>query len=538
MRWIQPRRWAAMAGVAALVAGAVVAAQPAALAATTIRVDSLTPYQTIKPGVITVNGHTTGSPAGETVRILVNNDLKVTVPVVDGRFSGTFDTGPLSDGVYTIYADVPDNDGGWFSNGTNVYVDEDPGDIVVTSPARGSTVTSFGAEGQIVTGRVAHPEAIRTVGLLLDDRSLFRILAPVAEDGTFRMVVPPYDMPQDAARIAVAAYDCGDQSVCRALGISDVTVKVVPSAKITAPTAGQVIRQGVDRTPFGLQVTNPGPADEVSATIDGTLPVDMQSPLRPTPTQSLYWTSVFVPRPLGEGRHVLHMNAKIRGVTLPVPDVTFYVDYSAPTGAAVAAPATVLTTSAAVSWSATDKSGIANYDVRWRTNSGVQPMSAYTYPANLQATTASRTTVPLTAGKAYCFSARAHDVAARTSEWSAERCTLSPFDDRWMNTMSKGGKRVAWKGFFGNTATVLPAKGSVTRYNVTASQVGVVARTCPTCGTLTATLAGLKLGTVSLRTPKITRLVIWVPAIGQQRIGTLTLTASTPATLDGVLLRR
>ncbi|MET0415670.1 MAG: hypothetical protein ABW022_06580, partial [Actinoplanes sp.] len=82
-----------MAGAAVLVAGAVAVVQPSAQAATTIRVDSLTPYQIIEPGPVTVSGRTTGSPDGESVRILLQNDLKLTVPVEDGRFSGTFDTG-------------------------------------------------------------------------------------------------------------------------------------------------------------------------------------------------------------------------------------------------------------------------------------------------------------------------------------------------------------------------------------------------------------------------------------------------------------
>src|SRR3982751_1239848 len=106
MRWVRRGGAAALVAVAAVtVAGA---GQPTAEAATTIRVNSLTPCQMIKPGSVTVSGTTTGSPDGETVRLLFQNDLKLTVPVVDGRFSGTFDTGPLVDGIYTIYADVPD----------------------------------------------------------------------------------------------------------------------------------------------------------------------------------------------------------------------------------------------------------------------------------------------------------------------------------------------------------------------------------------------------------------------------------------------
>ncbi|MGK5678381.1 hypothetical protein [Actinoplanes sp. URMC 104] len=525
-----------MGGASVLVAGAVAVVQPWAQAATTIRVDSLTPYQLIEPGKITVSGHTTGSPADETVRISLQNDVKLTVPVVDGRFSGTFDTGPLPDGPYTIYADVPDGNGYRFTAGTIVYVDEDPGDIVVTSPAPGSTVTSFGDDGLVIAGRVAHPDVVHRVTPMIGAQGMRGVSAPVAEDGTFRMTVPAQDVTQGPVRVAVLAEDCLDWATCGALGTSAVTVRATPSAVITAPKAGQVFGTGTTLVSLGLQVTNPGPGDVVSATLDGKLPVNMQTPIRRTATQSLYWTNVAVPADLGEGRHTLHLSAKIRGVTVPVADASFAVDFGPPTVPAVSAPATVLASSAAVGWAATDAAGPVTYDVRWRTTSAVQPTSGYGYPSSLQGIAAARATVTLAAGKAYCFSARARDVAATTSDWSAERCTLSPFDDRWL-TVSKGGKRVAWSGFVANTATTVPAKGSASHAGVTATQVGVVARACPSCGSVTVTHAGVTLGTVSLKAPAATRVVVWLPA-GKQRTGTLTLTAASGATLDGVFLRR
>jgi hypothetical protein len=536
MRWTRPRRWAAVAGAAVLVAGAVAVVQPQAQAATTIRVDSLTPYQMITPGPITVSGRTTGSQAGETVQIRMQNDLKLTVPVEDGRFSATFDTGPLLDGPYSISAVVPDNSGYQFSASMIVYVDQDPDDIVVTSPAPGSTITSFSDDGLVIAGRVANPDLVHRVTPIIGDQNVRAVSSSVAEDGTFRMVVDARYVAQGPVGVAVLAEDCLDWATCGALGTSTVTVKATPAVVITAPKSGQVFQWGTSLVSLGLQVTNPGPGDQVSATIDGKLTVDMLSPLRRTATQGLYWTNVAVPGQVGQGRHTLRMNAKIRGVTVPVPDVVFVVDFSPPTVPTVTAPATALLGSATVTWSAADEAGLANYDVRWRTNSAIQPTTGYGYPSNLQATTATRATVSLTAGKSYCFSVRARDIAAKTNDWSAERCTLSPFDDRWLS-VSKGAKRVAWSGFFANTATSVPANGNASHTGVTATQVGVVARACPTCGTVTVTHAGVKLGTVSLKASKVTRVVVWLPA-GKQRTGTLTLTAPTGATLDGVFLRR
>jgi hypothetical protein len=522
-----------VAGAAVLVAGAVALVQPSAQAATTIRVDSLTPYQMIKPGPVTVSGRTTGSPADEAVRLLLNNDLMMTVPVVDGRFSGTFDTGPLTDGPYTIYADVPDGNGYQFSAGTLVYVDEDPDDIVVTSPAPGSTITSFGDEGLVIAGRVARPDVLHEVTPIVAEQSLMGATTSVAEDGTFRIVLPARSVPQGPVRVAVTSWNCGERAGCAALGTSAVTVKAPPAAVVTAPVAGRVFEWGTWQVSLGLQVTNPGPYDEVSATIDGTVAVDMQTPMPRTASQSLYWTNVTVPEMHGEGRHTVHMSAKIRGVTVAVPDVTFVVDFSPPRTPVVSAPATVLSSTATVSWPAADDAGIANYDVRVRTTSAVQPTSGYGY---LNAIAAGRATRTMPAGASSCYSARARDVAGKLSDWSAERCVLAPFDDRWLS-VSKGGKRIGLSGFYANTATTLPAKGSATRGGVTATQVGVVARACPTCGSVTVTHAGVKLGTVSLKASKSARVAVWLPA-GTRRTGTLTLTAPAGATLDGVFLRR
>ncbi|GIM90014.1 hypothetical protein Ato02nite_018070 [Paractinoplanes toevensis] len=510
--------------------------QPAAQAATTIRVDSLTPYQLIKPGPITVSGTTTGSPAGETVRITLDNDPTITVPVVNGRFSGILDTGPLADGVYTIYADVPDGNGYQFSAGTIVYVDEVRDDIVVTSPAPGSTVTSFTDEGLVITGRVAHPDVVPEVTPIVGDKSLYWDNARVAEDGTFRFVVDGRDVAQGPLRIAVLSSNCSDRTTCGALGTSAVTVKATPTAVVTAPKAGQLFGWPTSQVSLGLQVTNPGPADQVSAVIDGKLQVTMQSPLQQSPNRNLYWTQVSVSTPLGQGRHTLHLNAKIRGATVPVPDTTFTIDFAPPTIPVVTAPGTVLATTATVTWSATDEAGPVTYDVRWRTTSAVQATSGYVYPANLKATTATRSAVSLAAGKSYCFSARARDITAKTNDWSTEHCTLSPFDDRWL-TVSKAGKRITWTGFYANTATTIPAKGNAAHTGVTATRVGIVARACPTCGSITVTHAGVKLGTVSLKASKPVRTVVWLPT-GKQRTGTLTLTAPSGATLDAVYLRR
>lgn len=136
-----------------------------------------------------------------------------------------------------------------------------------------------------------------------------------------------------------------------------------------------------------------------------------------------------------------------------------------------------------VSWQGTAGSKpIATFDVRVR----VSPAQGAAGPRAPWLTETAQTSGdhPLAPGFTYCFSARARDTDGIVSPWSAQRCTASPVDDR---TLARSGPwtELAGGGFYRDTAlrarqhgASLEVTGAVVR------RIALVARTCPSCGSV------------------------------------------------------
>ncbi len=521
-----------------VLAGVVVAPGSDASAATTTSIDNLSSGQLIKPGPLLVTGRVGDPQPGEVVRVFFDDRQEWNaVPAADGRWSTTVDTGPLADGIHTVWTDTPSAFGGTIGTQVAVFVDEDPDDVVITSPTAGP-ISAAQADGIRISGRVAHPELVDRVFAHLGGRDIIDGSVPPAADGSFSMTIPTRNVPHGKQNIAVLA-NCGYPPRCSAMGTVPVTVALPTSARITTPANGQVLTGG-DRMSIGVQVDNPGPADSMSGTVDGTIPVRFGGPLRETPTRDLYWTNLFLSRfEVGQGRHTLRVVATLRTGQVTMTDVPFVVDFDPPTSATVSVPTpTQLSTTVTVNWSAHDEVGITSYDVRYRTSSATAPLGNYAHPPALQATTATRTTLPAAAGTRYCFSSRARDAAGRTTDWSSETCTTTPYDDRWL-TPSAGATRTTPRYHYRQTATTLAVKGSATRTGVTASRVGLLAHGCPTCGAVDVFLAGAKLGRLDLKRTNSGRYVVWLP-IAAPMTGTLFIKSisTRPVQIDGVLIQR
>jgi hypothetical protein len=524
--------------IAVLVGVGVLLVPGPARAATTMSVDNLSSGQMLTPGPLTVAGHTDGSAPGETVRVLLDAQDIAAAPVdAAGHWSASFDTGPLGDGPHVVNTDVPSAFGGTVGTTTLLYVDQDPDDIQITSPAAGASVTSLSPDGLVVTGRVAHPDLVPVVFPIVGNSERRELAFSVRADGTFRIAVSARTLPQGPQRLAVVA-ECLTWSRCGAMGTTPITVTLDPTASVTTPTVGQAISMGTVMA-FGVQVDNPGPDDSVTGTVDGTIALRFGGALTQSPTRGLYWSTLGIPYEIREGRHSLRITATLRGRTRTLPDVPFVIDLTPPDApqVAVAAP-TQLATSIALAWSGRDDTGITGYDVRYRTSSATASLGGYTYPAALQHTTVIQATLPATAGLQYCFSVRARDAADHVTDWTSESCALTPYDDRWL-TASKGATARTGSTWYRATATTLTSRGTATRAGVTASRVGVVAQGCPTCGAIDVTLAGVKLGQINLRLRTTARITTWLPS-ARARTGTLVITSrgAGPVTLDGVLITR
>ncbi|MFD2764256.1 hypothetical protein [Micromonospora eburnea] len=531
-----------------MVLGVLTATSTPVAAAEVIWLDSPAAGARINPGSVLVAGRLQGVDPGDTVSVSFTGSPDqewIASPGPDGRWSVSVDIARVPDGVYQFSATVPSSFGGTGTASRLVYVDEVADDIVIDTPAAGATISTSGEEGIWFTGHV--PDVGRTLepGTYLAahlDADRIRTTGPIArlgEDGTFRFAVPPRYLSNGPHRIGVGA-DCLIIYPNCPPGIAtvDVVVALVPSVRVTNPTAGEVF-DSPSRTPVGITVDNPGPADAVTATIDNRIPVRFGSPMTVNATRTLWWGSPDVDSlQLPEGLHTLQATASVRGRTVVLPDVRFVVDFAAPTSASVSVPAVVqLSKSVAVSWTGVDNVAVANFDVRYRTSSASSGLSGYVYPAALQRTSARKTTLAATAGVLYCFSVRARDHANRTTAWSAEKCTATPYDDRWL-AVSAGSARRTSGSYYRGTYTKLAAKGKAS-HAVTGRRFGIVAYTCPTCGQVTVSIGNATIGKLNLKRATSGRVLLWLPTQAQLR-GTMVIksTSSRTVIIDGVVVLR
>jgi hypothetical protein len=183
-------------------------------------------------------------------------------------------------------------------------------------------------------------------------------------------------------------------------------------------------------------------------------------------------------------------------------------------------------------------SGVASYDLRYRSTTYGGTTSRWQYPAGWQRTTRTAFTSPaLRPGRTYCFETRAHDVAGNRSAWSATRCVTRVLDDTALD-VSGGWTRRSVDGYYQHTVTTATAQGSAASLAGTQSRrLAIVATTCPTCGTVGIFIGGTTVATFDLRTSAVhRRAVLVVPGVAF-RSGPLVvrvLSRSGRVELDGV----
>ncbi|HEX5827570.1 MAG TPA: hypothetical protein VFY23_08625, partial [Candidatus Limnocylindrales bacterium] len=158
------------------------------------------------------------------------------------------------------------------------------------------------------------------------------------------------------------------------------------------------------------------------------------------------------------------------------------------------------------------------------------------------ATAETGATLPLTAGSTYCVSSLVRDDAGLVSAWSAETCTAVPLDDRSL-TRSSGWTAGTGSAYYRGTylrTTRLGAK--LTRTDVRARRLSLVATTCPTCGSVKVYWGSTFLKTVSLRsTTTMNQRVLPLATFSSARTGTVTIKVVSSArrvTIDGLVVKR
>ncbi len=189
-----------------------------------------------------------------------------------------------------------------------------------------------------------------------------------------------------------------------------------------------------------------------------------------------------------------------------------------------------------LAWTATDPSGIRNYDVELNHQSW-RPGKAPQVSMFATATTATTGSLP-SEGGTECIRVRARDNAGNLSAWSAAQCTIVPLSVSQFNT-NGNWVRETRPDVFGGVLRTSTTRGNKLTLNVQARLVGVVATKCPTCGTFSVAWNGKVIANVDLRAPTTQRSrVVGLAILPALKTGTITLEVTSqglPVPIEGLL---
>ncbi|MGN6300071.1 MAG: choice-of-anchor D domain-containing protein [Angustibacter sp.] len=244
---------------------------------------------------------------------------------------------------------------------------------------------------------------------------------------------------------------------------------------------------------------------------------------------------------LTTGTHTLRVRSTSPDGRRTVAARLFTADATAPSGPVMAAtPAVTTAPTWTVRYSATDSSGVASYDLRYR-RAGLDGRFG-AYAAWLTGTRTTSATLSPPAGYRYCVSVRARDAFGNTTSWSPERCTARPLDDHSLRPVTAGWSRTTSSALYLGTGTTTTRHGAtLTLANVSSRQVFLVATKCSTCGSLAVYVGPAYVGYVSLRSTRAANQVIIALPTTALRTGTLRVVVSSATghfvRLDGIWAR-
>jgi len=221
----------------------------------------------------------------------------------------------------------------------------------------------------------------------------------------------------------------------------------------------------------------------------------------------------FALKDLADGTHTLHVRATDSRSNTKTYNLPFAVDTVAPTvkQTGPTSPFTV-GSQTTVTWTGSDAvSGINQYGVRWRKAPYNTGFGAWSTPVHTAPTVKSRDFGSLQRGTTYCFSVDASDHAGNVSPWTGGRCTSIPLDDRDLAD-SAAWTEVSAAGYFRGTALTTTRFGATLAVTgATVKRIAVVAKKCPTCGSVGVYVGGTLLTKVDLKAATTSRKVIVLP---------------------------
>ena len=113
-------------------------------------------------------------------------------------------------------------------------------------------------------------------------------------------------------------------------------------------------------------------------------------------------------------------------------------------------------------------------------------------------TTAAGATFTGSPGSTYCLSARATDASFNTGPWGDEVCTAIPLNETALATSGKWAEKKANGTYLGDYILSSKKGATLTKTNVQARSIALIATTCPTCGTVSVVWKGRVLAKIAL----------------------------------------
>jgi uncharacterized protein YjbI with pentapeptide repeats len=145
-------------------------------------------------------------------------------------------------------------------------------------------------------------------------------------------------------------------------------------------------------------------------------------------------------------------------------------------------------------------------------------------------------------GYHYCFETRVLDAAGNDTGWGAPRCVDTAIDDRNLAVKySAHWTPSAAAGWLGSTRSATTTLNSTVTLAGTAKyrQVGLVATTCATCGTVAVYIGATKVGTINLHSATtVARAPVTLPRFAASKTGVLKFVVTStgkPVIIDGLL---
>ena len=186
-------------------------------------------------------------------------------------------------------------------------------------------------------------------------------------------------------------------------------------------------------------------------------------------------------------------------------------------------------------------SAVKDYDLRWRRARWDGTFGDWTRPGSWQGTTATGVTKSLAGGWTYCVQVRARNRAGQLSAWTGGSCLTRALDDRRLAASSGWKTRTGDRYYQGSFRTTKQKGATLSRSGARVRRVGVVATTCPSCGTVAVLVDGKRVGRVSLRSPGFHRAQVRMLPAFSRRHATVTLkvvTSGRTVQVDGLVLSR